>query len=175
VSRDRAAVAPAPDGNAGGLDVAAIQGRAELAARGTYWRDDQPDGWQEAVESLSTQDVPALLAEVRSMSGEILRTHARPAEAIRERDRWHRTHDGVLVALAAANRERDEARAKAVDGGEWGVQYGHQTAEVGWVFEPRGINYATSQRPWWMGPPVPVPITFGHKAVEPVTDDGGVG
>ena len=64
----------------------------------------------------------------------------------------------------------DEARARAVNGGEWGWQYGHELeAFDGWVFEPRGARYASSRRRWWMGPPERI----SPGPVELVTDDGG--
>lgn len=36
------------------------------------------------------------------------------------------------------------------------VQYGHMLKELGWVFEPKGKNYATHQRTAWFSPAKPI-------------------
>lgn len=38
---------------------------------------------------------------------------------------------------------------------EESTEYGHLLSEVGWVYEPRGVNYATHKRTVYRGP-----ITF---------------
>jgi len=87
--------------------------------------------------------------------------------AEREMERYRQEALDLVAELAEAIRERDEARAKT-EGGESGVQFGHQLADGEWRWEPRGINYATHLRKWWAGPPERIPRTFGQ--VEPVTD-----
>lgn len=94
------------------------------------------------------------------------------AEVTRERDRWHRTHDGVLAALATANRERAEARAK-VDGGEW--QWGVLvTFPGGEPFEDWADDEAEARR--MLGQryldETKQLIRRWHGPVEAVTDDG---
>lgn len=118
-------VAPAPDGNAGGAepDLGAIRARADAAPPGPWFTGDRYPGyvagghgfpWQVVFSDESIVDLDdACIAEfVAHARTDVPALVAALAGAIRERDRWHRTHDGVLHDLATANRERDEARGE---------------------------------------------------------------
>jgi hypothetical protein len=91
------------------LDLDAIQKRAE--------RLDGRD-YGNTADRLLQVDVPALIAEVRSMAREILRTHARLTEVTRQRDEAREAR-GVYL------NQRDEAREALAE-----IRAAHEEAEI---------------------------------------------
>lgn len=85
--------------------------------------------------------------------------NARAAQLVWQRDGETARAAAAENQLAEVTRERDEARAKAVDGGEWKTEYGceHEQHRIWRPGPPRG---AKVQRRVWYGP------------TGPVTDDG---
>lgn len=168
----RPAVDPGRAGEDDGFDRDAIRARLHRAFDELHGLCDGSRKWTMRVPADETRDSDLVISASLEDLDELLDDWA---EVTRQRDRWHLTHDGVLVALVAANRHADtlrglltppghpdtdavrarcrpgvpitvegarqvyadaydlatvvdrlrvEARAKAVDGGEWGWAYG---------------------------------------------------
>lgn len=181
--RPAAEAGRADDDGGDALDLDAIRQRVGWVVK-AGWALDTDDWIAEAIGTLVRTDVPALLAELAEYRRpgtptyeQLLASHG---QLLNDRDEWARgaREDGAEIErltreLAEVTRERDEARAKAVDGGEW--QWGVRPLdgrEDQWASGEAGArDLLASCRRFGTGGFALIRRPVGP--VESVTDDGG--